>query len=313
MDLNEYISSGILELYAAGALSAEEAREVEDMAARHTEVKAELDAINAALTGYAGAYGKAPRPELRKKVLDKVEHADEMSNLLYMQNAQPNEREEKEQRQVRSENDKSVYRKTIDQKPLPSVYPKQDDPQPVDPQVYSQPQRFNYLMAAVVAFLVLNIIGNIYFYTKLKGTQEQMTAVMSENIKMKSDYEKIKNDMEKKSTDMKMVMNRSNKVVDMKGMEIAPQSFATVYWNPNTKQVMLNVDNLPAPPKDKQYQLWALKDGKPIDAGVFEMKPGDMNMMPVHIPDADAFAITLEKKGGSPTPDLTQLYVMGKI
>jgi hypothetical protein len=222
-----------------------------------------------------------------------------------MQNAQPSEREEKENRQLRSENDKSVYRKTIDQQPPGRA--------PEPGQVYRQPSRSKYLMAAVWIFLVLNIAGNIFFYTKLRGTQEQMSTVINENNKMKSEYEKIKSDMEKKTGDMKMVLNRSNKVVDMKGMEIAPQSFATVYWNPNTKQVMLNVDNLPKPPADKQYQLWALKDGKPIDAGVFEMKPGDMTMMPVTIPDADAFAITLEKKGGSPTPDLSQLYVMGKI
>lgn len=79
---------------------------------------------------------------------------------------------------------------------------------------------------------------------------------------------------------------------------------------------MLNVENLPMPPSGKQYQLWALKDGKPIDAGVFDMIPGtegDMHMMPVTIADADAFAVTLEKKGGSPSPTLTQLYAMGKI
>jgi anti-sigma factor RsiW len=58
MDLNEYISSGILELYAAGALDEAEAREVEAMAAQHPEVKVELDAIQSALTGYAGAYAK---------------------------------------------------------------------------------------------------------------------------------------------------------------------------------------------------------------------------------------------------------------
>jgi anti-sigma-K factor RskA len=69
---------------------------------------------------------------------------------------------------------------------------------------------------------------------------------------------------------------------------------------------------LPVPPADKQYQLWALKNGKPIDAGVFEMDT-EMHMMPVTIADADAFAITLEKKGGSPAPTLSQLYVMGKI
>jgi anti-sigma-K factor RskA len=294
LDLKEYISSGILELYAAGALSETEAREVEAMAGKHPEVKAELDAIQKALTDYAGAYSKNPRPELRQKVLDKIDRMDELSNLIYMQNAQPSE-------------EPAV-------KMQPSVYQREN--QMNQRTSGERSSRYTYLMAAVWAFLILNIFGNIFFYTKLKGTEEQMAAVINENTKMKSEYEKIKLDMEKKQTDMKMVMNRQNKIVDMKGMEIAPQSFATVYWNPNTKQVMLNVDNLPMPPTDKQYQLWALKDGKPIDAGVFDMKPGaagDMHMMPVAIPDADAFAITLEKKGGSPTPTLTQLYVMGKI
>jgi hypothetical protein len=31
------------------------------------------------------------------------------------------------------------------------------------------------------------------------------------------------------------------------------------------------------------------------------------------IPKADAFATTLEKKGGSSTPDMNAMYVMGKV
>jgi hypothetical protein len=158
--------------------------------------------------------------------------------------------------------------------------------------------------------------GNIFFYSKLKGTQEQLSLVINESSKLRQDYDKIKLDMDKKTGDIKMIMNRSNKVVDLKGMEIAPQASATVYWNPNTKQVMLNTENLPMPPANMQYQLWSLKDGKAVDAGVFEMKPGsenEMHLMPVKIMEADAFAVTLEKMGGSPAPDLTQLYLMGKL
>lgn len=286
LNIKEYISSGILELYAAGALTEREAAEVEQMATAHPEVRAELDAIQQAIDKYAGMHRRNPRPELRQTVLDKIDQLEDYT----AENV-------KQFNQTRTENSRIM-------KPGGESHE------------YQRPAKFSYLMAAVWAFLALNIIGNVFFYTRLKGTEEQMTVVVNENNRMKLEYEKIKLDMEKKSTDMKMVMNRSNKVVDMKGMEIAPQSFATVYWNPNTKQVMLNVDNLPKPPADKQYQLWALKDGKPIDAGVFDMKPGaggDMFMMPVKIPEADAFAVTLENMGGSPSPTLTQLYVMGKI
>ncbi len=284
MNIKEYISSGVLELYAAGALSTEEARDVEGMSLKHPEVKAEIEVIQNALISYSASFKKNPRPELRQSVLDKIDELEGKSPSNVLSDSKPG----------------------AQTTTLPANVSK----------YYERPQKFRYLMAAVWVFLALNIIGNIVFYTKLKGTEEQMTSVVNENNKMKQEYEKIKLDMEKKSTDMKMVMNRSNKVVDMKGMEIAPHSFATVYWNPNTKQVMLNVNDLPMPPSDKQYQLWALKDGKPIDAGVFDMKPGsdgDMHMMPLAIADADAFAVTLEKKGGSPTPTLTQLYVMGKI
>ncbi len=286
MNIKEYISSGVLELYAAGALSEKEAREVEAMSSEHPEVKAEIEAIQNALVSYSASFKKNPRPELRQSVLDKIDEIEGTvsSNVLSLSENMPGVQTVHQQNNV--------------------------------PNYYERPHKYRYLMAAVWVFLALNIIGNIVFYTKLKGTQDQMAAVVNENNKMKLEYEKIKLDMEKKSIDLKMVMNRSNKVVDLNGMEIAPQSFATVYWNPNSKQVMLNVNNLPMPPSDKQYQLWALKDGKPIDAGVFDMKPGtegDMHMMPVTISEADAFAVTLEKKGGSPVPTLTQLYVMGKI
>lgn len=287
MNTKEYIQSGVLELYAAGALSDTEAREVEAMAAQYPEVQAELAAIQDALVSYSAAFKKNPNPELRSAILNRIDEIEGVS----------------------SENVVSIS----DAQKKPNIA----DTTGKSPFNYSQqPARFNYLMAAVWIFLVLNIIGNIYFFNKLKNTEEQMTGVVNENNKMKLEYEKIRLDMDKKSTGMKMVMNRSNKIVDLKGMDIAPQSFATVYWNPNSKKVMLNVNNLPMPPADKQYQLWALKDGKPIDAGVFDMQPGtgdDMHMMPVTIADADAFAVTLEKKGGSPVPTLTQLYVMGKI
>ena len=287
MNTKEYIQSGVLELYAAGALSDAEAREVEAMAAQYAEVQAELAAIQDALISYSAAFKKNPKPELRSTILNRIDEIEGVSsaNILSVPEA-------------------AGKLNAIDTAGNNSF------------NYVQQPARFNYLMAAVWIFLVLNIVGNVYFFTKLKNTEEQMTGVVNENNKMKLEYEKIRLDMDKKSTDMKMVMNRSNKIVDLKGMEIAPQSFATVYWNPNSKKVMLNVSNLPMPPEDKQYQLWALKDGKPIDAGVFDMQPGsgdDMHMMPVTIADADAFAVTLEKKGGSPQPTLTQLYVMGKI
>jgi anti-sigma-K factor RskA len=62
---------------------------------------------------------------------------------------------------------------------------------------------------------------------------------------------------------------------------------------------------LPDPPTDKQYQLWALLDGKPVDAGTFNVNSDSIQLQEVrNIANAQAFAITLEHKGGVRSPTL---------
>jgi anti-sigma-K factor RskA len=53
MDVKEYISSGVLELYAMGALSSSEMQEVDRMCAAHAEVAQELARVQDALNSYA--------------------------------------------------------------------------------------------------------------------------------------------------------------------------------------------------------------------------------------------------------------------
>jgi anti-sigma-K factor RskA len=87
---------------------------------------------------------------------------------------------------------------------------------------------------------------------------------------------------------------------------------ATVFWNTKNKDVYVMVNKLPEPKTGKQYQLWAMVDGKPVDAGVLNPSCSSVCKMK-NIPKAEAFAITLEKEGGSPVPNLKAIYVMGNV
>jgi anti-sigma-K factor RskA len=55
-----------------------------------------------------------------------------------------------------------------------------------------------------------------------------------------------------------------------------------------------------------------LVNGKPVDVGLLTADCNGLCKLKT-IPEAQAFAITLENKGGSATPHLDQLYVMGEI
>lgn len=274
MDIQQYIDSGILELYAAGALSISEAAEVEANVSKYPELRSELDAINASLESYTMLYRKNPRPGLRAEILEKIEEDD---------TATPSN--------IYSLREKSA---------MAGSYQKR----------YS---RMKYLLAAVIVVLVFNVLMNFLLLNKWQTTDSRMVALDIENGKLRNEYILLKSRIDKKTEDMQMVMNRTNKIVDLKGMEKSPQAFATVYWNPLSRHVMLNVESLPLPPSGKQYQLWAIKDGKPIDAGVFDIDPDPMHKMKTEIANADAFAVTLENIGGSPSPTMDQMYLMGKF
>jgi anti-sigma-K factor RskA len=105
------------------------------------------------------------------------------------------------------------------------------------------------------------------------------------------------------------------KVVAMPATEQAPQAQTFVFWDTTqTKDVYMLVRNLPQTPTEKQYQLWALLDGKPIDLGVFDVKAQQKPLMirMKNVQNAEAFAITLEERGGKPAPE-GKMYAVGEL
>ena len=101
--------------------------------------------------------------------------------------------------------------------------------------------------------------------------------------------------------------------VQLNGTAHAPHAHPVVYWNPTSREVHVVTKNLPPPPAGKQYQLWAIHDGHRIDAGVFDANRVDSIQRVKDIANAEAFAVTLEREGGSPEPDLESIYAVGNL
>lgn len=82
------------------------------------------------------------------------------------------------------------------------------------------------------------------------------------------------------------------------------RTFATVYWDTlsASKDVYLLINNMPQPPSQKQFQLWALLNGQPIDLGMIEVREKRLLYRMKNVQNAQAFAITVEPKGGSEKP-----------
>ena len=68
-------------------------------------------------------------------------------------------------------------------------------------------------------------------------------------------------------------------------------------------------------PAGKQYQLWALDKGKPVDAGVLTVATatGEGIQHMKDVASAQTFAMTVEPAGGSVNPTLATMTVVGNI
>jgi anti-sigma-K factor RskA len=110
-------------------------------------------------------------------------------------------------------------------------------------------------------------------------------------------------------------MDPSMKPVLMEGVVAHPGMLATVYWDPRSRHAYLGNTNLPAPPSGKSYQLWAIVNGKPVSMGMYNPsnEKGLKAMENVQPGTVQAFAITLERQEGSPTPTMSQMFVIAKI
>jgi len=88
----------------------------------------------------------------------------------------------------------------------------------------------------------------------------------------------------------------------------APQAVAVVVWCPSMQEGVLAVKKLPDLPAGKDYQLWVIDPAKgPVDAGVFaiDAATGEAHVTfktRQPIKSIAKFAVSMEQKGGSPTP-----------
>ena len=168
---------------------------------------------------------------------------------------------------------------------------------------------YKYAFAACLALLMVSIAALFSVYNRLQQSNTLLASLQSDN-------QRFSNRVNLMDHELNVFRDPSFKMMKLQGSSKSPASTLTVAWSPAKKKVMIDMANakMPANDQDHQYQLWALVAGKPVDLGVFDANTTSKDMKEMKsIALADNFAVTLEPRGGSPSPHLENLVVIGKL
>ena len=266
MEIQDIISSGLLELYAAGIASESETRQVEEWVTLYPEVATELKEIMIGIESYATANAMVPSPDVKEKIFARI-NTKESGKVIPIQSAADNEFQ----------------------------------------QIGNYPY-WKMVAAASILLLIGSIALNIFTYNKFSNADQNLLA-------LRETFDSIQGKNLEMEADMTVVQSKYSMPVSLKGLEAAPDAAAKIFWMQNTGEVFIDPSNLPDAPAGKQYQLWAIVDGKPVDAGmILTSKKGDKYRIQKMktFGKAEAFAVTLEPEKGNPTPQ-GPMFVMGKM
>lgn len=264
MNIQEYISSGVLESYALGTISDAERKEVEVMISKYPELRNELSLIEETMEAWAISNAVTPPSHIKLNILKHIENNSNQTKVISMNNAGAT--------------------------------------------------NLKWLVAASVTLLIGSAAFNVVLFNKYSDAKGQIAQLENANSVLAQDLNVNKASFEKAQSELAVVSSPDIQIIQMNNPTGTGSEKATIFWDKKNKEVFLAVNALPNPPENKQYQLWAIVDGVPVDAGVFNVSNNEGALQKMKgFESAQAFAVTVEKMGGSPSPDLTTLTVIANV
>jgi anti-sigma-K factor RskA len=288
VNVKEYISSGILEAYALGAVSDQERREVECLSKIYPEIAEELRELEEGVEAYAMSQAVEPPKDLRNNIMAAIEELD-------------SEKADNEQ--------------------MPSIRPsahkaveEEDEELRLPPKETIAEQMKGGFIWAAAAILLLLIVSSFYREYEVQQMENHLAELQETNAVYEREVDEMVRVMQQKEEAIATLSDPDRNKIVLKGTPNYQEALASVYWDAEKGQVALDASILPKLSEDEQYQLWALVGGEPIDMGVVEkgLEKKYVQEMKTTF-QADAFAITIEPKGGRKTPTLEKLIVLGEV
>ncbi|HEX2683081.1 MAG TPA: anti-sigma factor, partial [Ferruginibacter sp.] len=168
---------------------------------------------------------------------------------------------------------------------------------------------WKYAAAASILLLIGSLVFNYTLYNKNREVSSQLASTQNE-------LQQQMGSMQSMDTAMRIMSDMHAMPVAVKSIDSTTADMgARIYWMQNNNEVWVDPANLPKAPEGKQYEVWAIVNGAPVNGGVITT---EINGKKVHVQkmksfgQVQAFAISLEDAGPAKTKP-GKVMAMGSI
>lgn len=174
-------------------------------------------------------------------------------------------------------------------------------------------QLYKLGVAASLIFIITSVVYIFSLQDKLNKTSEALAKTTTSKIAAEEELLTQQASLIILTSKLDILSDPKVKAIPLKGMNSLASKSALVHWNSTTNDVYFNATTLPASPTDKQYQLWAIVDGKPVDAGMIDLTGESIFQKMKPVKGAQSFAVTIEKMGGAASPTMDTMCLLGNV
>jgi anti-sigma-K factor RskA len=267
LNVNELISSGLLESYVLGTTTAEETAMIQKLCREHPELEKEIEQIEESLVHFSANMAPPLNPGLKNKITSSL---------------------------------------SFENKSEAKVIPLEGGAEKL--------RFYKFGIAASLLLFVTSLTYNILLQQRVNSMHDELAQLNAAKSYMAQEMIIQQTSLNNMNEQLHVIADPRIKTVALKGMNSMEKKSAMVHWNMETKDVYFNASLLPKSPEGMQYQLWAMVDGKPVDVGMIDMKDTSSIFQKMKsINGAQAFAVTIEKMGGSPVPTMETMCLLGNV
>ncbi|MBV8252942.1 MAG: anti-sigma factor [Chitinophaga sp.] len=295
MDINRYISSGVLESYVYGLLPDEEHSEVEAIVLQYPEVRQVVNNLQHQLEDFVTSYAVTPPPSLKKQLLDMIhnESTPEGEALL------PEELR-------------------LNLPPVMAPAPSTLATMPISKKK-NKDQIWKMMAAAILLILAISVGLNLFFFkdsSDYKGKYQRLIAAQQKIDADKSQQSNQTASFRENESDETLLHDPAVIWVKTSGYGRHESGAASLGWDKNSREIYFINWQLPTPPDNKQFHIWSVTDHQLQDAGMPEISKfntGKLQHMKRVIENPKGFVITLEPKSDAASPNDAEIFQTAKF